>query len=98
MASCTGRSLILATAAYWFRRVGKHPIFPHLRDAAAELGWRVKDKWDPFAFIDYCESARKRTRFYRGEDSDGNPTRRVATACLTTVRGRARECSRGGTS
>ena len=30
-------------AAYWFRRVGQHPIFPQLRDAAAELGLRVKD-------------------------------------------------------
>ena len=47
-------------AAYWFRRVGQHPIFPQLRDAAAELGWGTKDKWDPFAFIDFCESARNR--------------------------------------
>jgi hypothetical protein len=48
-------------AAYWFRRVGQHPIFAQLRDAAAELGFRVKDTWDPFAFIDFCEDARKRS-------------------------------------
>jgi hypothetical protein len=47
-------------SAYWFRRVGQHPIFPQLRDAASELGSDTKDKWDPFAFIDFCESARKR--------------------------------------
>ena len=48
-------------SAYWFRRVGQHPIFPQLRDAAAGLGLERKDNWDPFAFIDFCESARKRT-------------------------------------
>jgi hypothetical protein len=47
-------------AAYWFRRVGQHPIFPQLRDAAAELGLQVKDRWDPFAFIDFCEDARSK--------------------------------------
>jgi hypothetical protein len=47
-------------SGYWFRRVGNHPVFPDLRDAAAEAGFPVKDKWDPFAFIDYCEQARRR--------------------------------------
>jgi hypothetical protein len=48
-------------AAYWFRRVGQHPIFPKLRDSAEELGFGVKDTWDPFAFIDFCEDARKKS-------------------------------------
>jgi hypothetical protein len=52
-------------AAYWFRRVGDHPIFPSLRDSAAGLmegsavKLRLKDLWDPFAFIDFCEDARR---------------------------------------
>jgi hypothetical protein len=47
-------------AGYWFRRVGRHAIFPALRSAAAELAYGVKNQWDPFAFIDYCESARRK--------------------------------------
>ena len=54
-------------AKYWFRRVGKHPIFPLLRTAAAELAasaelqssakfLATQSAWDPFAFIDLCES------------------------------------------
>jgi hypothetical protein len=46
-------------AGYWFRRVGQHPIFPALHDTAAGLGFPVKQTWDPFAFIDYCENARR---------------------------------------
>ena len=47
-------------AGYWFRRVGKHAIFPALRSASAEAGLPVKNVWDPFAFIDYCEDARRK--------------------------------------
>jgi hypothetical protein len=52
-------------AAYWFRRVGRHEIFPDLHQAATELvadspvHFRIKDRWDPFAFIDFCENARR---------------------------------------
>ena len=48
-------------AGYWFRRVGAHPVFPALRDAAAELAgsFHPGDRWDPFAFIDFCENARR---------------------------------------
>jgi hypothetical protein len=46
-------------AAYWFRRVGEHPIFPELRRAALQIGLRVGDRWDPFRFIEYCEQARR---------------------------------------
>ena len=49
-------------AGYWFRRVGRHAIFPELRREAARLaraGVTVADPWDPFAFIDLCERARR---------------------------------------
>ena len=56
-----------SNAAYWFRRVGQHPIFPSLREAAAAMveqngatKFHVKSTWDPFAFIDYCELARRK--------------------------------------
>jgi len=42
-------------AAYWFRRVGAHPVFPAL---ARAVGLQVR--WDPFAFIEQCEQARRR--------------------------------------
>lgn len=48
-------------AGYWFRRVGNHPVFPALAVAASELGYSsVNTRWEPLAFIDYCETARKR--------------------------------------
>jgi len=43
-------------ASYWFRRVGTHPIFPALREAAAESGVDFGPRWDPFAFIRLCDS------------------------------------------
>jgi hypothetical protein len=52
-------------AAYWFRRVGRHPIFKPLAAEAAEIvkqlptaEFRVGD-WDPFAFVQFCERARE---------------------------------------
>jgi hypothetical protein len=47
-------------AGYWFRQVGRHPIFPALRAQAAEIGIEFGDRWDPLAFVSYCEDARKR--------------------------------------
>lgn len=50
-------------AGYWFRRVGQHPIFPQLQARAAEIladqhtRWRLKESWDPFLFIRWCEEA-----------------------------------------
>jgi hypothetical protein len=52
-------------ASYWFRRVGRHALFPTLgerarRIATAEgnpgVGDRLApgDVWNPFAFIDFC--------------------------------------------
>ena len=52
-------------AGYWFRRVGKHAIFPALHREAAEIleastcGWRLKDSWDPVLFISWCDEARR---------------------------------------
>jgi hypothetical protein len=56
-------------AAYWFRRVGKHPVFTPLCRRAAELTVAAgspagseflarQGAWDAFAFIDLCEAAR----------------------------------------
>lgn len=47
-------------AAYWFRRVGRHAIFPALREVAEGLGWSPGTQWDPFAFIDLYEQTRRR--------------------------------------
>jgi hypothetical protein len=51
-----------SNAAYWFRRVGRHPIFEPLVKSARELAARcsiavpIGDTWDPFWFIGYCEA------------------------------------------
>jgi hypothetical protein len=47
-------------AAYWFRSVGKHSIFPALREEAHLLRFDTGREWDPFQFIDFCEAARER--------------------------------------
>jgi hypothetical protein len=41
-------------AAYWFRQTGRHPIFPALARAAGQKG-----RWDPLAFIEMCDQARR---------------------------------------
>jgi hypothetical protein len=57
-----------SNAKYWFRRVGTHLIFAPLRARAVELTGQAgrpagsaflagQSAWDPFAFIDLCESA-----------------------------------------
>jgi hypothetical protein len=56
-----------SNAKYWFRRVGEHPVFEPLCEAARRLanqfpGDRASSfltqqtAWDPFAFVDLCES------------------------------------------
>ncbi len=55
-------------AKYWFRRVGRHPVFEPLAQYGRELA--VDDRcdpsaeylakqtdWDPFAFVDLCQRA-----------------------------------------
>jgi hypothetical protein len=54
-------------AKYWFRRLGNHPVFEALHEAARELVktdkthestrfLAVQPMWDPFAFVDLCEA------------------------------------------
>ncbi len=50
-----------------FVRRGKHPVFPALRTAAIQLGYETGAEWDPFGFIDFCESPRVRP----GSDEEG---------------------------
>ncbi len=45
-------------AGYWFRRVGAHPIFPALAEAAKLFG--ITGSWDPLRFIELCEAARRK--------------------------------------
>ncbi len=54
-------------SAYWFRRTGIHPVFEPLRTEAARIledhpgaDFELGAVWDPFAFIDFCERARRR--------------------------------------
>jgi hypothetical protein len=58
-----------SNSKYWFRRVGEHPIFSELHDQAAVLTdsfagpaarLSAQGRWDPFAFVDLCESANRR--------------------------------------
>jgi len=61
-------------AKYWFRRVGRHPIFEPLQLSAQELALAAKpdpsaaflttqSSWNPFAFIELCaEVERRRSR------------------------------------
>jgi hypothetical protein len=46
-------------AGYWFRRVGRHPVFPALHREAGLLGYPQGREWDPFAFIEFCEASAK---------------------------------------
>jgi hypothetical protein len=46
-------------AGYWFRQVGAHAIFPALRERAAEIGVEFGSRWDPIAFVEMCERARR---------------------------------------
>lgn len=49
-----------SNAAYWFRRVGRHSTFPAIRSAAVAAGYLADGpEWDPFAWIDYWERARR---------------------------------------
>ena len=63
-------------AAYWFRRVGHHPIFQDLCLSAdgilaayPEAEFRTGGKWDPFSFIMFCE---------RASQQPGSPSERAA--------------------
>lgn len=45
-------------AKYWFRRVGRHPLFPDVhREAIKWTGHFMASEWDPFRMVDLCEEA-----------------------------------------
>ena len=57
-----------SNAKYWFRHVGEHPVYERLAQRAAELAAEhgnsavvekltAREKWEPFAFVDLCQSA-----------------------------------------
>lgn len=58
-----------SNSKYWYRRVGKHSIFPALREAVWKLEGRTPEStealksllattdWDPFRFVDLVERA-----------------------------------------
>lgn len=47
-------------AGYWFRKVGKHPVYPALCTAAVEFGYAAGKVWDAERFVEFCEQARAR--------------------------------------
>lgn len=61
-----------SNSKYWFRRVGRHPIFASLADEAPHLLGSIRSsqvaslceraargEWDPIAFVDLCAEAEK---------------------------------------
>jgi len=53
-------------AAYWFRRVPSHPVYPRIHaivsallDKQPQARFPRSPHWDPFAWIDFWESARR---------------------------------------
>jgi hypothetical protein len=60
-----------ANAAYWFRRVEEHAVFPTLASEAQRLGYQGGERWDPFQFIDACE------RYQGSGEPEGEVLRRV---------------------
>lgn len=51
---------------YWFRRVGKHPVFGSIQADSLDILERYESKdiqlpaaWDPITFVDFCEAARQ---------------------------------------
>ena len=72
-----------SNAKYWFRRLGRHPIFAPLANGAAELAGAGKtdastaflveqSTWNACAFVDLCE------QIARAKSSAGEFARRVA--------------------
>ena len=52
-----------ANAAYWFRTLGSHSLFPRLARETSRIlqampSVTLAEEWDPLAFIRFCEDAR----------------------------------------
>lgn len=56
-----------ANSKYWFRKTGRHPVFPDLAAAAEEIaggdscarqavGLTAGGEWNAFAFVDLCQA------------------------------------------
>ena len=63
-------------SAYWFRRVGRHPVYRGLASLAADIiahhpgaTLELGADWDPLSFIAFCEAAR---------DQSGSPMESAA--------------------
>ena len=56
-----------SNAAYWYRRVGRHPVYAKLGPAAERLAAElsldipVPAPWDPYWFIDFCQECANRS-------------------------------------
>lgn len=59
------RELDYSNAKYWFNRVGEHPVFGPLREAARELArdappaaafLAAQEEWDARRFVDLCQA------------------------------------------
>lgn len=55
-----------ANARYWFRQAGAHPIFDELNAQASalageavEAGYTPGARWEPGAFVEFCERVRR---------------------------------------
>ena len=79
-----------SNAKYWFRRVGDHPVFEPLCEAARRLAevsgpapeaafLRRQTTWDPLRMIDLCEAVVSR-RSGGGRSAGGDLCRSVAVA------------------
>jgi hypothetical protein len=75
-----------SNSKYWYRRVGKHAIFPALREAVAKMDVQDAEAvqvmksllagpdWDPFRFVDLVEQAA------RGQFGDAALIQQIAAA------------------
>jgi len=51
-------------AAYWFRKLGTHPVYPAVAQSAVSILEKYPDAdfrtglWDPLAFVAFCDRAR----------------------------------------
>lgn len=59
-------------AKYWFRRVGKHPVFASLTNDPKARSLMGSPSWDAFAFVDLCEA------IAQGRDEREQAAREVA--------------------